>query len=364
VIIFSTLCMGVFSLATTSAASVHQLMMWRFLTGIGLGGAMPNIIALTSEYSPQRLRATLITLMFCGFPLGAVLGGIASTGLIKAFGWQSVFLAGGLLPLVLVPILWRLLPESIRYYVAKGGATAKISALLSRISPGKAFSSADSYVLNEPRLAGMPVKHLFLEGRARTTLLLWIVFFSNLLILYFLINWLPSVLQAAGLSLERAIIGTVLLNAGGILGGLGLGWLVDRRGPFGVLFVSYCLAAMSILAIGNFASTVTFAMLIVFVAGFFVIGSQFCMNALAASTYPTSARSTGVGWALGIGRVGSVVGPVIGGWLLSLGWTNAALFFAVSVPAAVSAVAVALLGITRKPALPASVVGAETPGNQ
>lgn len=146
----------------------------------------------------------------------------------------------------------------------------------------------------------MPVKHLFLAGGLGGTLLLWVVFFSNLLVLYFLINWLPSVLQAAGLPLERAIIGTAVLNAGGIVGGLVLGRFVDRRGPFGVLLAAYALAA-----------------------GFFVIGTQFCMNALAASFYPTSVRATGVGWALGIGRVGSVIGPVIGGMVLALGWAIA-----------------------------------------
>jgi AAHS family 4-hydroxybenzoate transporter-like MFS transporter len=343
VIVLSTAWFGICSITTAFAATPGDLLAYRFLTGLGLGGAMPNIIALTSEYAPKRLRATLVTLMFCGFPLGAVLGGLASARLIAAFGWPSVFILGGVLPLLLVPVLVLALPESLRYLVAKG-RDAEQRALLSQLDTQASLEPGQRLVLPEQRLEGVPVKHLFLAGRLGGTLLLWVIFFSNLLILYFLINWLPSVLQAAGLPLERAIIGTVVLNAGGIVGGLALGWLVDRRGPFGVLLAAYALAAVSVWAIGSAGAEVAAVMLVVFAAGFFVIGTQFCMNALAASFYPTSVRATGVGWALGIGRVGSVIGPVIGGMVLALGWTHPALFLAAAVPAVVSAIAVALLG--------------------
>jgi AAHS family 4-hydroxybenzoate transporter-like MFS transporter len=170
-----------------------------------------------------------------------------------------------------------------------------------------------------------------------------VVFFCNLLVLYFLINWLPSVLRAAGLPIERAIIATVVLNAGGIVGGLALGRAVDRRGPFGILLPSYCLAALAVAMIGIAGAEVSTIMATVFVAGFFVIGTQFCMNALAAGAYPTSVRATGVGYALGVGRIGSVLGPVIGGMLLALGWSTSTLFLAAAVPAVVCAAAVALL---------------------
>lgn len=343
VIIASTLWFGTFSILTVLATSIEALLAYRFLTGLGLGGAMPNIIALTSEYAPRRIRATLVTVMFCGFPLGAVLGGAASSQLIVAFGWKSVFLLGGVLPLLLVPVLVIALPESIRYLVGRGGDQRKVLAAVQCIDTEKRYDETDVFVVPEERLEGVPVKHLFRDGRTVGTMLLWIVFFSNLLILYFLINWLPSVLQQAGLPIERAIIATVLLNAGGIIGGLLLGRFVDKRGPSGVLVMSYALAALFVAAIGIIGSTVGAIMATVFVAGFFVIGTQFCMNALAASSYPTSVRATGVGWALGIGRIGSVVGPVIGGLLLSLGWSSTTLFLAVAVPALVSAIAVALL---------------------
>jgi AAHS family 4-hydroxybenzoate transporter-like MFS transporter len=283
--------------------------------------------------------------MFCGFPLGAVLGGLVSAGLISAFGWPSVFVLGGVLPLLLLPVLYVLLPESIRFLVSQRTASATVAALLGRIDRRASYVSTDRFVIGEPVLPGLPVSHLFTQSRATGTVLLWTVFFSNLLILYFLINWLPSVLQQAGLPIERAIIGTVLLNAGGIAGGLVLGRIIDRRGPFGVLTIAYAVAALFVAAIGLFGSPVGLVMAIITLAGFFVIGAQFCMNVLAASYYPTAIRSTGVGWALGIGRIGSIVGPVLGGIVLSLGWSTAELFLASAAPALVASMAVFLIGL-------------------
>src|SRR5262245_46888978 len=225
-ILLSTAIFGVFALLTAAAYDFAGLFAYRFLTGIGLGGAMPNIIALASEYSPRRNRATLVTLMFCGFPLGAVLGGLVSANLLSAFGWPSVFVLGGVLPLLLLPVLYVLLPESIRFLVSQRTASATVAALLGRIDGRASYASTDRFVIGEPVLPGLPVGHLFTESRAAGTLLLWTVFFSNLLILYFLINWLPSVLQQAGLPIERAIIGTVLMNADVFAGARELGEIV------------------------------------------------------------------------------------------------------------------------------------------
>lgn len=341
VIIMSTFWFGVFSLLTVYATNSDQLLALRLLTGLGLGGAMPNIIALTSEYSPRRVRATLITLMFCGFPLGAVLGGLASSKLIVLFGWKSVFVLGGVLPLLLVPLLWFALPESIRYMVVKGGEGRKIATILARVDSAGSYRESDEW-LKEQAMPGLPARHLFTQGRAAGTLTLWVIFFANLLMVYFLINWLPSVLRQAGLPIERAIIATVLLNVGGIIGGLVLSRVVDRRGP-AILSVSYALAALAVAAIGSVGNSIPVIMAVVFVAGFFVLGSQLCMNAIAAAFYPTPMRSTGVGWAMGLGRVGSIVGPVIGGVLLTLGWETATLFFVMAAPAVVAALSVAAL---------------------
>jgi AAHS family 4-hydroxybenzoate transporter-like MFS transporter len=344
-ILIATLVFGLFALATPFANSLSALMTFRFLTGVGLGGAMPNIIALTSEYSPQNKRATLITVMFCGFPLGAVLGGLVSARLIPALGWPSVFYLGGILPLLALPVLWLALPESIRLLVARGGSSATLLWLMQRIDPAGRYEATSRFVLREDQSATSSIGELFRGGRALGTCLLWVVLFSNLLILYFLINWLPAVLQQAGMPIERAIVATVLLNAGGIVGGLALGRVVDRHGPFVVLTAGYTAAALFVAAIGaGGLGMIAALMSTIFVAGFFVIGCQFCMNALAAGFYPTAVRSTGVGWALGIGRIGSIVGPVVGGLFISLGWSTEQIFAAAAVPAVVAALAVFLIG--------------------
>jgi AAHS family 4-hydroxybenzoate transporter-like MFS transporter len=349
IIIASTFVFGAFALVTPQAGSLSGLLLDRFLTGLGLGGAMPNIIAITSEYAPRRQRATLVTLMFCGFPLGAVLGGGVSAQLIAAYGWHGVFYVGGTLPLALLPLLWFGLPESIRFLAARCDRYQNHSRELLRIvrcvDPGGRYADDCRWLVNEEHLKGSPIKALFLEGRAIGTMLLWVVYFSNLLILYFLINWLPAVLQRVGLPIERAIIATVALNAGGIVGGLLLGRLVDKRQPYGVLTVAYACAAVLVAAMGTLESgSVLVLMSAIATAGFFIIGTQYCMNALVANFYPTRLRSTGVGWALGIGRIGSIVGPVLGGMLLSFGWSPGTLLTAIAAPAALSSLAVSVLG--------------------
>jgi AAHS family 4-hydroxybenzoate transporter-like MFS transporter len=225
VIIISTFTFGIFALLTVFAADLTSLFIFRFLTGLGLGGAMPNIIALTSEYTPLRSRATLITLMFIGFPLGAVIGGAVSAQLIAAYGWHSVFYLGGILPLLLVPVLYLYLPESVKFLILRGTDSHKVTSIVRRIDPQSA--GYQRFVVVEEQHGGLPIRHLFTEGRVSGTLLLWVVFFCNLLMVYFLINWLPAVLREAGLPVERAIIATVVLNAGGIIGGLTLGRFVD-----------------------------------------------------------------------------------------------------------------------------------------
>jgi AAHS family 4-hydroxybenzoate transporter-like MFS transporter len=347
IIIISTLGFGIFALFTPPLSySREALMLLRFLTGLGLGGVMPNIIALTSEYSPKTRRATLVTLMFCGFPLGAVLGGLISTQLMARFGWPAVFYLGGILPLFLLPLLVLWLPESLRYLVAHNVQSGRPLAILRRVDPAGGYGEEVRCMLPEQIEKGSPISQLFTGERAFGTGLLWVVFFCNLLVLYFLINWLPSILQTAGLPIERAIIATVVLNAGGIIGGLTLSRLVDSRQPFAILAAAYAVAAVLVAGIG-FAATVSVQILMftIFAAGFFVIGSQYCMNALAANYYPTGLRSTGVGWALGIGRIGSIVGPVVGGAMIAMSWSNEKLFAAIAIPPVLASVGVFLIGV-------------------
>ena len=338
IIIFSTLAFGIGTFATAFIADVNSLLAIRFLTGLGLGGAMPNVIAMTSEFNPRRRRATMVMIMFCGFSVGAALGGLLAAALIPQFGWRSVFIVGGAVPLLLVPILAHLLPESVRFLVLTGRAPQRIAELLGWISPKASFAPATRFVVHEPELPGIPLLHLFRGGRALVTLLLWVVFFMSLLDLYFLSNWLPTVLNDLGASVsEAAVIGS-MLQVGGIVGTFALGSIIDRF-SFRALALVYFIAVFAVGAIGYLGHSATLVTLAIFAAGFCIVGGQIAANALAAAFYPTAVRATGVGWALGIGRIGSIVGPLVGGALLSMKWSAAEVFMTAACAALCAAMA-------------------------
>jgi MFS transporter, AAHS family, 4-hydroxybenzoate transporter len=332
IILACTLLFAVLTLATATARTLPTLFLLRFLTGVGLGGATPNIIALTAELSPQRLRATAITVMFAGFPLGAALGALLSSALIPAYGWQSVFLLGGLVPLALLLALALRLPESVQYLVAAGRPQQQIATLMRRIAPTREQSPREQFVLREQRLEGLSLVHLFRDGRASKTLLLWVTFFMSLLMIYFLMSWLPLALKQAGASITSALTASVFLNLGGAIGGIALGRLIDRYNPSSVLCAAYAVAGVSAALIGVLSSQLTVLMMCVFVAGFCTIGAQTAMNALTASIYPTQARATGLGMALAVGRIGSIIGPVVGGLLVGAAVTTEKLFFLSAAP--------------------------------
>src|ERR1700736_4318885 len=338
IIVFSTLAFGIGAIVTAFVQDVNTLLAIRFLTGLGLGGAMPNAVAMTSEFSPRRRRATMVMIMFCGFSLGAALGGLLAAALIPQFGWRSVFIVGGVAPLLLVPILARRLPESVRFLALTGRAQERVAELLGFIGPRAVFAPATQFVVHEPELAGIPVLHLFRDGRTLVTLLLWVVFFMSLLDLYFLTNWLPTVLNDLGASVSAAALIGSMLQVGGVVGALALGSIIDRF-SFRALALVYFIAVFAIGAIGQLGHSVVFVTMAIFAAGFCIVGGQIAANALAAGFYPTSGRATGVGWALGIGRVGSIVGPLIGGALLSLKWSTASVFVAAAVAALCAALA-------------------------
>jgi AAHS family 4-hydroxybenzoate transporter-like MFS transporter len=338
IIIFSTLAFGIGTLATSLINDVNTLLAIRFLTGLGLGGAMPNTVAMTSEFSPHRRRATMVMIMFCGFSLGAALGGLLAAALIPQFGWRSVFVIGGAAPLLMLPILALRLPESVRFLALTGRAHQRVAELLGLINPEAAFAPATQFIVHEPGLAGIPVLHLFRDGRTLVTLLLWVVFFMSLLDLYFLANWLPTVLNDLGSSVSASAVIGSMLQVGGVVGAFALGSVIDRF-SYRALALVYFIAVFAIGAIGQFGHSVALVTLAIFVAGFCTVGGQIAANALAATFYPTSVRATGVGWALGIGRVGSIIGPLIGGALLAAKWSTALVFMAAATAALCAALA-------------------------
>ena len=344
IIIFSTLAFGIGALVTAFVQDVNSLLAIRFLTGLGLGGAMPNAIAMTSEFNPRRRRATMVMIMFCGFSVGAALGGFLAAALDPALRLALGLHRRRRRPLLLVPILALWLPEVVRFLALTGRANARVAELLSLINPKAAFAPATQFVVHEPHLPGLPVLHLFREGRTLVTLLLWVVFFMSLLDLYFLANWLPTVLNDLGASVsEAAAIGS-MLQVGGVVGTFALGSIIDRF-SFRALALVYFIAVFAVGAIGELGHSALLVSVAIFAAGFCVVGGQIAANALAAAFYPTSIRATGVGWALGIGRVGSIVGPLVGGVLLTMKWSAAVVFMAAA--AAALCAALAALSLSR-----------------
>ncbi|SAL65725.1 MFS transporter [Caballeronia humi] len=353
VLIWATLAFALCMLATSQATSITQLLGLRFVTGLGLGAIMPNAMALAGEFSPKRRRVTLMMLVSCGFTVGAVLGGLISAALIPAMGWQSVFIVGGVVPLALAILMVFKMPESMLFSVVRGAGVDRVAASLHRIAPSLQITPETRFVMPATCQGGAPVLELFRGGRAKTTVLLWAVNFMNLLNLYFLSNWLPTIVKSAGLPTSTAVLVGTTLQLGGVAGTLAMGPVIDRIGFFKVLVPAFLLAALAIAAIGQPGLPLAFLFIVVGIAGLCIIGGQPAVNALAATYYPTALRSTGVGWSLGVGRVGSIVGPVIGGELIRLNWSNADLFLAVGVPAAVSALL--LLLVAWRPRTAASV---------
>ncbi len=339
VLLLCTLFFGLMSLLTVTADSVSSLIALRFLTGLGLGGAMPNSIALTTEYAPKRIRATAVMIMFCGFSLGAALGGVAAAGLISRFGWKSVFVLGGAVPCLVFPLLATMVPESIRYLVVQGGRGERVAAILQGIDPSATVPADAGFTVEEHKAKGFVVRQLFAQGRAAFTLLIWVLFFMSLLDLFFITNWLPTIIHDAGVPVGRAALITAMYQVGGTIGTLLLGRLFDRFSPFFMLALTYLTASVFVLLIGTTGTSIGALVLTVFGAGFCVVGGQIGANALTANSYPTAIRSTGVGWALGIGRIGSIIGPMIGGLLLSLHWPTRQIFLVAAIPVLIASLA-------------------------
>lgn len=333
--VFFSLCM----LLTAVANSIPQLIACRFAAGVGLGCIMPNAMALAGEYSPRRSRVSIMMLVSCGFTLGGVAGGLISAVMIPALGWRAVFVVGGLAPLIISVVMWRRLPESIQFLVMKKRPQQQIRDNLLLVAPAHPVPANAQLVTHETvQLPGVPIVALFRDGRARVTMLLWLVNFANLLDMYFLSNWLPTVMKEAGYSTQSAVMAGTMLWIGGVIGTLSLGRIIDRVGFTPVLAATFLAAVLSTALIGNpvVAGTLGLIFMMIFISGFAIVGGQPALNALAATYYPTALRSTGIGWSLGVGRVGSVIGPVLGGYLIHLQWTQAQLFMAAAVPAAIS----------------------------
>lgn len=342
VLLICPLIFGAGSLLAGNAGSVNELLVFRLVTGLGMGGAMPNAIALTAEYMPRRIRAIAVTTMFCGFSLGSAAVGWVAAPVIPSLGWPWVFRIGGLLPIAITAVAFARLPESVRFLVRRDARDARARGYLAQLAPSAA--QATTLTVEEEPHGRFPVVQLFTGGRHWVTLLLWVMFFANLLDLYFVNSWMPTIMKDVGIPQGRAIVITTLFQVGGTVGAIVIGKLFDRDLSFRALALGYLIAAVSVFLIGESTST-PWLVVMVFASGFGVIGAQNGANAMAAEVYPTAARSTGVGWALGVGRIGSILGPNLGAMLVG---TTPRLFLYAAVPLMLAATAALVASVVHK----------------
>src|SRR5579864_2695138 len=338
----------------TVTIPLPELLGIRFLAGIGLGGIMPNAMALAGEYTPTRMRFSVMMLVANGFNIGAAIGGFIAAALIPAFGWRSVFYFGGLVPLALAIPMYFMLPESLQFLVLRGKHLDRVGGWLKRIGAPVPPAGAQ-FVVHEENRKGVPMVHLFREGRALGTVLLWIINFMNLLNLYFLSSWLPTVVRDAGYSTRIAVLVGTTVQVGAVIGTFVNGWLIDRMGFRKVLTAGFGIACVSIATIGQPSLPLLMLFVVVFIAGWCVPGGQGGVNALAATYYPTYLRSTGIGSGLGIGRIGAIVGPLVASELMRRHWAARELFLAAAIPALISAVVMySLRWVMKQPTQPVS----------
>ncbi|MFD1625656.1 MFS transporter [Azospirillum griseum] len=345
VLLMSVLSFGVFTLLTAFTRDPMEMAILRFLTGLGLGAAMPNTTTLLSEYLPERSKSFLLATMFTGFNFGSALIGFVAAWLLPVHGWQSVLYFGAAVPLALFPLLCVALPESARYMVVRGVETDRIRAVLSRIT-GTDLSGFARFTLKEEAVAAkQPFAVLFTRAFALRTFTLWVTYFMGLLVIYLTTSWLPTMMKDAGMSIDRAANVTAMFQLGGTIGAVLVGLAMDRFGANRTIGAAYCLGGVALVFLGVGGLQSAWLALVVGIVGFCMSGAQTGLNAFAPGCYPTLARATGVSWMLGVGRLGSILGSSIGGLLLSFGWGFEGIFSALALPAVLAAGAILLNGL-------------------
>jgi len=352
VLIGTTTFFAIMTLLAAGSDSFEEMRALRFIGGVGMGSIIPNATALIGELSPKKKRVTLIMTITVGFTAGAAIAAIVSAWLIPAFGWRSVLYVGGAIPLVVSVLMFFWLPESLEFLVIRNRKAAEVGRWLRQIDPTLEIGPDTEFVVHKQKTRGVPVVELFLDRRALTTLMFWVINFMNLLNLYFLAGWLPSVLTDEGFSTSAASLIAGSLQVGGLVGTFGLAWLIGRKQFVPVLTIAFAVATVCIALIGtdSILSAIPALTLVVFIAGWCVIGGQPGLNAMAATYYPTEMRSTGVGFCLGIGRIGAILGPYLGGYLIDNHWSSEDLFFAAATAALLATTVTA--GLSRTMRLP------------
>lgn len=338
------ICIVLFSGLTFAggfASNPTEFAILRFLAGLGIGGVMPNLVALTSEYAPQRMRSTLVTTMFSGYAVGGVMAALLGSWFTPSFGWEIMFFIAGI-PLFLLPVIWKFLPESLAF-VVKQNKQQQARQIVRRLAPHLTVKETTTFELNQtntPEAAN--VASLFRRGRTRNTLLFWLAFFTCLLTMYALSSWLPKLMMAAGYSMDNSLMFMMVMNIGAVMGIVGGGILADRYHIKPVLMVLGITGAI-VMSLMGLDSPQIVLYLLVFLAGAASIGSQMLLYSYVAQFYPLAVRSTGIGWSSAIGRMGAIVGPILIGALLGMDLPHQINFIAVGIPVLITAIAVALI---------------------
>lgn len=348
-IVIAQLCAVPFIYLISRAMNVSELAWYEFFASLCLMGVLPNAMALAGEFMPNHLKVTLTVLVWTGYTIGAVAVSPFAAFVANLYGWRSIFLFNSIMPLILAFITMVCMQESLNQLVRRGtaSANARIAKALKRLYPRDEIAANASFISSEKKRQGFPIGLLFTEGRAKFTLLAWIMGFANLVTLYFMNTWLTTTLNNAGLVLKTAILVATVTHIGGTIGGIAISNVFDRsrRGRYYALAGCYLLACVFTASIGVARNSVLWATATVFMAGFFVFGVQNAYYAMIAVVYPTEMRSTGTSWAMGVSHTASLFGPLLGGILLSLHWSSTDLFYLIALPpllAAISAIAIAI----------------------
>jgi AAHS family 4-hydroxybenzoate transporter-like MFS transporter len=343
VLLGATVAFSVFTLLAGRATSINELLIIRFLAGLGLGAILPNATALIGEFSPRRMRIATMMIVTNGFTVGAAFGGFLAAWLIPLYGWQSVFYVGGVVPLLLLVPMYAWLPESLQFLALRRNDTSEIGKWLKRIDVAAAVDDTTRFVVPESRAPGVPIAHLFADGRAAATLLIWVANFMNIVNAYFIASWLPTVVRDMGYSTSIGVLAGATVQAGGVIGTLAIAGILARVGFVRVLVACFAVETVAIASIGQPDLSLAALFVVAFLTGWGIFGGQPTLNSLSATYYPTDLRSTGIGAALAIGRCGGIIGPLIGSAMLGAHWSNEAVFHAVAVPAAIATVSALLL---------------------
>ena len=339
-----SVCIAMFSVFTAAAGLTNDPISFsitRFLAGLGIGGVLPVVTAQMAEFAPVKLRARLVTLVFAGYSVGGVLVALTGKQLIEAYGWQSVFYAA-VLPVLLIPLILKTMPNSMPFLIRRN-REAELRSIVTKLAPQLRLTGQERFVVPAADKADdAPVRHLFGGGRGFSTVMIWVAFFMGLFMVYALSSWLTKLMAMAGYSLGSALNFVIVFNVGAIVGAVGGGWLGDKFNIKHVLVAFYALGAIALAAMGHTKST-ELLFVVTSVVGASTLGTQLLAYAYAGEFYPTAIRSTGVGFASGVGRIGAILAPIVIGWLVSMKLPLEQNFMAIGIAGLLGTIAVTLI---------------------